>query len=167
MSKEKNKKSSSGFWEIMLIAIAAFILLSLLSYLDIQNYRWIYELAIIALAIAGLYFVFRKRLYNYKYSIISDNFVVYHCVGSNERVLFTIKISKIKKIINADEIKRYSQQINNKPISKFYINGDKKPIKGILYYDNENKCDQIMTFCPDSDFLELLTKNILDKEADM
>ena len=154
--KVGGKKKILGLAAAALLAIAAFVVCSILNSLNITGFVWIYQTVIIIACCVGIYFILNKFIYEYSYTFSKDHFLSHQLVGSRDNVLFAVAYSDILGYAPLSTLKADPEKI--KKLDKFYVPSSNLEIFYLKYHDVTADCDKILTFKPSKAVLDKLSE---------
>jgi hypothetical protein len=150
---------------ILGVVALSFILLSVISAFNIEGYRWVFEVAILFVAVGVVYYILRTDYYGYTYVFIESNLIFKQTMGKGERYVFALDLKNLLRVIPEEEAKAEIAERGLKAVAKYYVPSDEHPVWGIIYYDETDKCEKILTFKPDEEFFEILSKKTIDNRG--
>lgn len=163
--KERSKRKGNPFWAILLVVTLSLCLLALVSWLKIESFKWIFELAVLIAAVAAVYYVLRVRYMEYSYTVIGDTLVFKQNMGKGERYIFSLDFCNLRRLIPGKEVDAEAKRLGVSAVSKYYIPATELPVWGLVYYDTTYNCEKILTFKPSEELLAILSKKTIDKQG--
>ena len=167
MYSETYKSGKRTFIYILLAFIAGFCLLSVPNWIGLEQFVWIYELAVLLATVFFVYHILRISSYTYIYIINEDVLAVKLKVGIKETVLCAMKIEDISLV--SCNIPRKDLRKKHGVKSIFSCNGELFSPNGtdIVFFNRDTSLVSALIFKPSEKFTEILQSKAIDKFVQM
>lgn len=156
MYQEISKRDSLSVLNTILligIALALIIVFNIISSL-INISSTLTDILSLILPVIFTFYIIKKYIVAYKYTIISDDFIIQEMIGSKEKILINININQIIKFTIAD--KKDNEQYFSK--RKMYNGVNKDNLYNIVFKEDDRK--KLVIIQPSDKLINLLEEKM-------
>ncbi len=159
-----NLKAALTIIGVVVFAITVFIVMSLL---NVSSYKWMFELAVLIVAVFAVYYILRAGNCKYSYETIDGNLVFIQRMGKGERFVFSLDLKDLRRIMDKDTTEAEISRRDLKGVPHYYMDGEDGQEYGLLYYDRALNCEKILKFKPSAQLIEILSEKAIDNASKM
>lgn len=165
-------KESMSFWKVLFYIIGSFLMINFIILVSdlittlIPQIRIPFSIALIFIIIGAISFFINRKLSEYIYVLLADEFIVYKKIGKRERTMIKVNLEDIEEIYPLEDEK--NRKKDEREIKKNYAYACKLVGEGLYvgkFIDNENLYRFI--FQPDGKFLKSLKSSVKDRKRMM